>query len=85
MGTPGGKMSVAISQVPASLESCFYARFIVRMALRRLTEKKHSSIDEFNRELAMSISQHGYIFYPHMPYTRFRKMSHVQRYGSVWR
>ena len=32
-------MGIAISQVLASLEHCFYVRFIVRMALRRLTEK----------------------------------------------
>ena len=46
----GCKMSIAISQVLASLEPCFYARSIVRMALRRLTEKKHSSRDEFNEK-----------------------------------
>ena len=39
MGTLG-KMGIAISQVLASLEPCSYARSIVRMALRRLTEKK---------------------------------------------
>ena len=38
-------MGIAITQVLASLEPCFYAQSIVRMALRRLTEK-HSSSDE---------------------------------------
>ena len=32
-------MSIAISQVLASLEPCFYARSIVRMAVKRLTKK----------------------------------------------
>ena len=34
-GTPGSYFSIL-----ASLEPCLYARSIVRMALRRLTEKK---------------------------------------------
>ena len=32
-------MGIAMFRVLASLEPCFYARYIVRMALRRLTEK----------------------------------------------
>ena len=32
-------MGTAISQVLASLEPCFYAKSIVRVALRRLSEK----------------------------------------------
>ena len=32
-------MGTAFSQVLASLEPCFYARSILRMALKRLTEK----------------------------------------------
>ena len=32
-------MGIAISQVLASFEPCFYAQSIVMMALRRLTEK----------------------------------------------
>ena len=40
MGTSlHGKMDVAIFHVLASLEPCFYAGSIVRMAIRRLTEK----------------------------------------------
>ena len=35
----GGKMGITISEVLASLETCFYERSIVKMALRRLTEK----------------------------------------------
>ena len=46
-----GKMGIAISQVFASLEPCFHARFLVRMAIRRLT-KKRSSGDEFNRKIS---------------------------------
>ena len=47
-------MGTAISQVLASLEPCFYARSIVRMALKRLTEK-HSSSDEFSQEIVFLI------------------------------
>ena len=49
------KMGIAIAQVLASssLEPCFYARLIVRIALRRLTEK-HSSSDKFNREIVIT-------------------------------
>ena len=60
-------MGIAISQVLATLEPCFYARFIVKMALRRLTEK-HSSSDEFNREIVVLILPQGYPFYHHRPY-----------------
>ena len=38
MGIPG-KIDVVISEALASLEACFYARCIVRMALKRFTEK----------------------------------------------
>ena len=41
-GGGGGKwsrMAIAISQLLASLEPCFYARSIARMAPSRLTEK----------------------------------------------
>ena len=47
-------MSIAISQVLASLEPCLYARSIVRRALKRLIGK-HSSTDEFNRKIAVLI------------------------------
>ena len=60
-------MGVAISQVLASLEPCFYVRSIVRMVLRRSTEKKHSSSDKFNREIVILISPQGYLFYLHRP------------------
>ena len=40
------KMDIAVSQVFASFTPCFYARSIIRMALRRLTEKKHSCSNE---------------------------------------
>ena len=63
MGTPGVKSVWLISQVPTSLEPCFYARSIVRMALRRLTEK-HFSSDESNREMVFPILSQGYPFYP---------------------
>ena len=39
MGYPWGKIDVAISEVLASLQPCFYARCIVRMALKGLTGK----------------------------------------------
>ena len=56
-------MGIAIYQILASLEP---ARSIVRMTPRRLTEK-HSSSDEFNRELVILILPlqtllHHYIF-----------------------
>ena len=57
-------MSIAVSHVLAPLKPCFQARPIVRMALRRLTEKKHSSSDEFNQEIVILILPHGYPFYP---------------------
>ena len=38
-GYPWGKIDIAISQVLAFLEPCFYAQCIVRMALKRLTGK----------------------------------------------
>ena len=59
-------MGIAISQLLASLEPCFYARTIFRIALRRLTEK-HSSSDEFNREIVILTLSQGYPFYPHRP------------------
>ena len=45
------EMGVTIFEALASLEFYFYARSIVRMALRRLTEKEHSSSNDFNREI----------------------------------
>ena len=48
-------MGIAISEVLASLELRFYARSIVRMVLRRLTEKKHSFSDELNVEIVTLI------------------------------
>ena len=54
-------MGMAISQGLASMELCFHALSIVRMALRRLTEK-HSSSDEFYREIVILILPHGYLF-----------------------
>ena len=39
MGYPWGKIDIAISQVLASFEPYFYARCIVRMALKGLTGK----------------------------------------------
>ena len=62
----GGKMGLAISPVLVTLEPYVYARTIVRMALRRLTEK-HSSSDKFNREIVILILPQGYPFYPHRP------------------
>ena len=50
-------MGIAMSRVLASLEPCFYARSIARMALRTLTEK-HFSSDEVDREIGITqISQ----------------------------
>ena len=43
-------MDITNSQLIASLKPCFYARSIVMIAPRRLTEKKHLSGDEFYRE-----------------------------------
>ena len=53
---PLGKVGIAISQVLASLEPCFYARSIVRMALRRLTEKDPFMMNLSEKKL--------YSFYP---------------------
>ena len=50
-------MGIAISQVLASFEPRFYAWSIVGMAPRRL--KKHSSSDEFNREIVILILPQG--------------------------
>ena len=55
-------MGAAISQVLASLEPSFYTVSIVRMALRRFTEK-HSSGDE----IVILILLQGYQFYPTDP------------------
>ena len=60
-------MGITISQVLASLELYFYTRSVVRMALRRLTEKCSSS-DEFNREIVTLILLQGYPFYSHRLY-----------------
>ena len=60
-------MGIAIFEVLASLEPCFYALFIVRMALRRLTEKLSSS-DEFNRKMVVLILPQGHPFYLHRTY-----------------
>ena len=38
-GYPWGKIDLGISQVLASLEPCFYARCIARMAPKKLTGK----------------------------------------------
>ena len=54
LGSVGGKMSTAISQVLVPLEPYFYARSIVRIALKRLT-KKCSSSNEFNRDIVILI------------------------------
>ena len=51
----GGKMGITISQALTSLEPCFYARSIVKMALIRILTEKHSSDDEFNREIVILI------------------------------
>ena len=72
----GSKMGIAISQVLAFLEPCFHARSSVRMALRRLM-KKHSSGDEFNREIVILILPQGYPFYPHRPYTKYNKYERI--------
>ena len=59
-------MGIAISQIFASLEPCFYARSTVRMALRKLAEK-HSSSDEFKREKLHSFYPRGTHFTPTDP------------------
>ena len=51
-GGRGGGMGIAISQVLASLGPYFFMRSIVRMALRRLTEK--------NIPLVMNLTEKGY-------------------------
>ena len=57
-GYPSGKMGMAVSQVLASLEPCFYARSVIRIALKRLTEEISSS-DKLNREIVMLILLQG--------------------------
>ena len=55
-------MSIAISQLLASMGPCFYVPSIVRMAIKRLTEK-YSSSEEFNRKIVILILPQGYSFY----------------------
>ena len=52
-----------------TLEPCFYARCIIRMAGKRLVEKKRSSTDDLNREIVILIFIPGVHILPHRPWS----------------
>ena len=71
-------MGIAISQVLASLEPCFYARFIVRMALRRSTETDIPLMVNFTENGYAHLPQR-YLFYSHRPYFIFENQPTISK------